>query len=228
MIQIPCGRTRWHPGPSYAGVNALKSWRTRPRTKIRLPRYDSADFHCQGGVFDTLIVDGVAGVLQVSRRMVGLILHSHSVSLGTRLSSVVRWILLLDLFQCLPMCPVQGLPNRGTSVPCSPLSVCQEHAIRRTIKSPPLHAPDSFPPPQIHLACLPKPPLRRRGLPRPPRSAPPKMIIGVSPSFGSPYPLPTDRGAGKRRNRPTQSCLNCHTSKRMVGIPLLAVCIAYR
>lgn len=31
---------------------------------------------------------------------------------------------------------------------------------------------------------------------------------------------------GKRRNRTTQSCLNCHTSKRMVGSVFILRCIA--
>ena len=129
--------------------------------------------------------------------MVGLIQHSHSVSLGTGayrppFAGFSFW----SPSKTRPMCPVQALPNRGTSVPCSPLSGCQELAIRRTIKSPLLYAPDSFPSPQIHLACLPKPLLRRRGPPRPPRSAPPKMITGVSPSFGSLSPCLLTAGQG--------------------------------
>ena len=38
----------------------------------------------------------------------------------------------------------------------------------------------------------------------------------ASPDATSPNPAPEGDHRKRRRNRTTQSCLNCHTSKRMV------------
>lgn len=72
--------------------------------------------------------------------------------------------------------------------------------------------------------CLQQNPLLvRRGSQSPP-SALQKTIIVVSTKQVFTYVVSLNTDAGKRRNRTTQSCLNCHTSKRMVSTMLTSLC----
>ena len=192
----------------------------------------SLDSDQEGGVHGTLIVGPAAAFSSMVPALAGS--HAFTVQIFRSshpdVESYPRRAPIVNVFGSLSL---TGFRTPGkTSQSHLPYLASRELSTLGSMPSPCNHPRYKVPAPRagtqihfrppIHQPCPLKPPRPpRRGLLPPLRSVPQRTITAVCPVLlrrrrRRRHPAHACHCSGKRRNRPTQSCLNCHTSKRMV------------